>query len=367
MTAVALGPLSGTVAHAQTPPSPPGGRWQVVPVPVPGDGISHLLDADQAGPSSAWAVGYAHWARGVPYPHRPIVVRWAGGRWVSTTFSDAGTGEEWEQPRGVAADGADQAWLVTDRAEGGFLVPAVRRWDPTSRVWTRVPYALRDDNGNYATINGITAADDAVWMLVSGVFDGDTTTRAATWDGAAWVYLPDLPVTGYFADIDASGRDNIWVTSYAGTFQWDGARWVDRAPGGVQLWSPQVRAANDIWARGSRDVNGSLVRLLVHWDGTGWSEYPIGDVGTLYGPVVDAAGDIWLVDGSGKPDRSGYLRFTGSAFEHGEGPVRRNGISITIRDVVTLPGLAEPLAIGSATVLGSPETATSELRRPSRG
>src|SRR5438876_2306731 len=55
--------------------------------------------------------------------------------------------------------------------------------------------------------------------------------------------------------------------------------------------------ANDIWALGFGNVNGTLIE---HWNGTAWSVVPSPNVvGPLYGVATVSVNDVWAMGFSG--------------------------------------------------------------------
>lgn len=62
-----------------------------------------------------------------------------------------------------------------------------------------------------------------------------------------------------------------------------------------QLSGVAALASNDVWAAGYTLDNGTFHSLLLHWDGTTWSNFPIPDVGAIYTSIeVIASNDIWV-------------------------------------------------------------------------
>jgi hypothetical protein len=368
--------IGGGPATAESVPQPDGrevppaatapgaGPWRVLAPPVPTDRRSTLADADPVGTSSAWAAG---WIAASPgdgdFPRRPLVVRLVGDRWVSTDLTDVDAGGEYE--RGVAAAGPSEAWLAGMDGDG----VVTRRWNGTT--WTRVPFGLTADEGGWLESGRIAAAPGRAWLITTGIFDGYSHSRVAAWDGSAWTWLPDVTETyGDLYDIDAAGRDAVWVVG--GSFdkgfalQWNGTRWVDRLPGrsDLNLLRLHVVSRNSVWVYGERTGGPQVEHVLLHWNGTRWTERVVPGGVFSGGVTATTDGAVWVVARGDVPDRTRYLRYSsGSGFRAVDGPARTDAFSVQVADLVTLPGRGEPLMVGQAHVLGAPAAAASEARR----
>jgi hypothetical protein len=350
-------------AESSVAAAPGAGPWRILAPPVPTDRRSSLVDADPVGTSSAWAAGWvAESAGDGDAPRRPLVVRLVGDRWVPTDLTDVDAGGEYE--RGVAAAGPAEAWLAG--MDGNGVV--TRRWNGTT--WTRVPFGLTADEGGWLEAGRIAAVPGRAYLITTGIFDGYSHGRVATWNGTAWTWLPDVTTTyGDLYDIDAAGRDAVWVVG--GSFekgfalQWNGTRWVDRLPGraDLNLLRLHVASRNSVWVYGERTGGPEVENVLLHWNGTRWTERVVPDGLVSGGVTATSDGAAWVVARGEVPDRTRYLRFTGSGFRAVDGPARTDAFGVQVGDLVTLPGRGEPLMVGQAAVLGAPAAAASEARR----
>lgn len=354
--------LTGAPAAAQ------GGAWRVLPPPVPNDRRSSLSDADAIGATSAWAAGVVSTSAGdATYPSQPLVLRLNGGRWVSTQVADIDpTGE---YVRGVAAAGSGDGWLAGEDSNG----IVTRRWNGSS--WNRVPFGLRADEDGYLQPGRITAAGGRAWMITTGIFGGYSHGRVAAWTGSAWQWLPDITTTyGDLYDIDAAAANAVWAVG--GSFdrglvyQWNGSRWIDRLPGRADLNLVNVRVVNrnNVWVSGQRRSDDGFDNVLLNWNGSAWSEHVAPETSFGGGLTVTSDGAVWQPARGEYPDRAGYLRYTRSGgFQTVYGPERPDAFGVTVNDLVTVPVQAEPLMVGTVSVLGSPTAATTEARLGSGG
>jgi len=108
------------------------------------------------------------------------------------------------------------------------------------------------------------------------------------WNGSAWStsYTPSS-AQSVLRGIAEITPDNVWVVgeqqtsgmpSHPFTLHWDGLNWQsvhapDAAPGGKNaLVAVSGSAANDLWAVGfAVPLQGPMVPLIEHWDGSKWS------------------------------------------------------------------------------------------------
>lgn len=207
-------------------------------------------------PTDAWAVGDLFAGA------KSLIVHWNGSRWsdVPAAIPSHTT------MRAVAASSPSDAWAVgeTYRLGSTWQAPLTLHWD--GRSWKRV--ALPVPAGTYLSSVSVTSPANA-WAV-----GGYSTSAPATasneapivlhWDGAAWrrVPLPGLPPPG----------------------------------GGASLSGVSATSATDAWAVGGYSNADPAGALILHWDGSSWSQVPSvpANVG---GPFVaaTATGDTWLV------------------------------------------------------------------------
>ena len=131
-------------------------------------------------------------------------------------------------------------------------------------------------------------------------------------------------------DVAAISDEDVWaVGSYAqrneGGFEaplllhWDGTSWSESdAPpmeGRPYLQGVTAISSDDVWAVGYRegvgpDTQGPLP-LALHWDGSRWSMVPVADSGTPYSGFTSVAGtasdDVWAVGFTSTGEKGGTL------------------------------------------------------------
>jgi hypothetical protein len=343
--------------------------FRIVPVPAKAGMYSLLADATPDRGNTAWAVGYQGMAPG-PFegpPGDPLVLHWVDGALTPTPVRDAeGTGE---RETDVAAAGPENTWMIGEGNDGQVL----RRWNGTD--WVRQTTGLTGPQGPYQP-TGVAAHGDRAWLIGTDWVGSGEDARVAAWNGTRWRFLPAQgPEMAELWDVDATAADNVWTlgqgftdSGFRSTIeQWNGSAWVDRLPlrTDLNLQKLAVVSPTDVWAYGEHiDSPGEVTMTLVHWDGTRWTDHLLPSGSEFGGLTVAPDGAVWVVGTGSTPDRATYLRFDGTSVQSFPGPRRADGVYIQIRALITLPRRAEPMAVGIAATLGSPQTAAAELRRP---
>jgi hypothetical protein len=193
------------------------------------------------------------------------------------------------------------------------------------------------------TLLGVTAVTSAEAWAVGGIGDPNAPTAVAIqrWDGTRWSAFagpsPGASLNELRA-VDASAPSDVWAVGRTSSgldeepliLHFDGSEWtqaelpdeIDGVLNGVAAVSP-----TDVWAVGSvGDAEISLERALVlHWDGTAWADVEIARaIGGGKAALTDVEGvsptDLWAV---------GYhhfqpliLRFDGQAWSRSPTEVR---------------------------------------------
>jgi hypothetical protein len=223
----------------------------------------------------------------------PADGRSCGGAWRVVPSPNLGSADN--ELRAVSALSPRRVWAVgsfldVDRA----LEPLITRWD--GEAWTVVPSPTLALGGQLFGVDARSPRD--VWAVgdrgapfVSG------KTLIEHWDGRAWrvVSSPNAPAgpgaNGHLNAVLALSRDNAWaVGSHAAEFtplqplieHWDGRRWqvvaastgfLDSTLRGLGGTGPE-----NIWAVGDQivKVGPDVVEraLILHWDGSDWTEVP---------------------------------------------------------------------------------------------
>jgi hypothetical protein len=287
--------------------------------------------------SAAWAGGM----RSDQYPQGQLL-RWDGSAW-----SDWGSAHAAELPADLSigsiwASSPSDVWLVGYALETGWVM----HWDGSS--WSSLSGArvekepaLRD-----VGIGAVWAASARdVWAIGTGsqVYAGPREGRIVHWDGSAWSDLTPAmgqgPAPGGM-DLEAiwgASSDDVWAVGVDTILHWDGTSWsdwlaahpfpehwypdewsafvADWGAGAMtleesnQLWSIWGSSSTDVWAAGnvefvaSAEPDGAGGRdeevkgLLLHWDGTSWSNWTVAhpEVTLVQSLTIwgSSASDIW--------------------------------------------------------------------------
>lgn len=308
---VAATALVGGVASAQD-------GWTSEPFPQRPD-VSSTISTASSGGGETWAFGGYGQAGGTSSTSQAYR-RGAGGSWAEVPVPAAG------QLVSSAVVGPDEAWAIGwgyKNTEGTLL-----RWDGTAwaEVPVEVPGATRVRPDDVFTVGG------EVWMVGKGFADGPDSqqrTFVKRWDGAIWqdVPVPESAHEASFATIGGSPGD-LWLAgtrnNAAVSMHWDGTAWTEvpvpaiEIPEGAFLSVNDVaaNAPNDVWLSGGAQIydQPQTQPVLMHWDGTAWTEAAANNSPGEPGEFVHAQGALWNVAANG------VLRYEGTHWQAVAGP-----------------------------------------------
>jgi flagellar hook capping protein FlgD len=238
-----------------------GSRWSVAPSPAIVGGSSFSAVSALAS-NDVWAVGQESFS---PNPAmKPLAAHWDGSGWkaVEAPF----VGNRINQLLGVSARAPGDVWAVgTWRSTTTTFHILILHWNGSA--WSVTPAADPGNNDELLAAAAVSAND--AWA-VGDRHDpvGDTQQPLIMhWNGSAWSTYPLAPFPGDFARLNA------------------------------------IRAASPtgIWAAGAFATvsGGPSEALLMHWDGTSWSEVATGPTGGsseyFNGLAVGGECDAWAV------------------------------------------------------------------------
>ncbi|NRQ33181.1 hypothetical protein HII36_15205 [Nonomuraea sp. NN258] len=257
-----------------------GSRWRVadqVSKRLPDATDSFITGIDADGPAHAWAVGNGHAGLGT----LPFAMRWDGRDWHMSR--PLGPGED-QRLDDVAVDGR-RAALVGNRGrwadDPGLHSPFLLTWN--GRRFSEQTF------GRGEVFTAVATGRDHTWIAGGRTSGGCADSRPAVWHASAPgaapapASLPDVG-TGMLTAIWQNGPRDVWVT---------GTR------GGPGLCDP---------------VEGSGTPLMLHWDGTSWTEIALpGRVQRLHDMTSPGSGEVWLAatDDQAPLGRLLLLRFDG--------------------------------------------------------
>jgi len=299
-----------------------GSIFQVVPTPNTATApISNdlLTGAASTSTQDVWAVGFATDPTNTDHP---LAEHWNGTKWTVAPTPDGTSGS---QLAAVAAMSPTNAWAVGFQNSDLSIAAnttLIEHWNGSS--WSIVPSPNPDTEGNVLTSVTATSATD-VWA--AGYFTTGGGEQILPlfehWNGTAWSVVPVPAVdssVNFVRSINAVSPTNIWAVGYQVDdssghsddliLHWDGTRWTDQPIlpiGQVTLQSVHAVSANDVWAVGTGlgDTGGDSTNLALHWNGTAWTSVPIPNVDTpnqganfLESVTALSANDVWAVGGA---------------------------------------------------------------------
>jgi hypothetical protein len=290
-------------------------------------GISAVSSTD------AWAAGY--------FGHRTLLVHWDGSTWTQVPSPNPGGPGE-NSFYGVSADSPTDAWAVGLSEK--FQSPAgtlIAHWNGTS--WTQVP---SPEPGRLSWLFAVSAVSPAdAWAV--GYFSskaGADRTLIEHWNGTAWTKVPS-PTKGadytYLTSVSAISATDAWAVGYyytpgtnarTLTEHWNGTAWsiVPSPVPGQQNMLNGVTAvsATDAWAVGFLYPPGHSATpnsLILHWDGSTWTQVPAPDPGGADGTYLMAVTalcgtDVWAAGSFSSENRTLTLRWDGTTWKQVKSP-----------------------------------------------
>jgi hypothetical protein len=262
------------------------------------------------GSSGAWAVGQKC-PKGPEgcVPGNDEILRESGGAWSPVAAPSPGGQASLVA---VSADSASDAWAVGsyDGGEKNLYL----HW--THGAWQKVNGPTPDGS----TLTGVAAIspDDALAVGSYTSSTGGTVTLGLHWNGRSWtkVATPDPTAsTGddtLLAVTAIPGSTGAWAAGYSLDPQsrtktlvlhWNGTRWSQVASPPVATFATQLAgvaavSSSDAWAVGqSGNELNAYHPLALHWSHGVWSQQKLPSLGgnhILYG-VAATASDVWAV------------------------------------------------------------------------
>lgn len=171
-----------------------------------------------------------------------------------------------------------------------------------------------DSVGAFLSVWG--ASSDDVWAVGGQVSAlGEAGTGAAyrrqsgTW--AAAELPPDAPLLNWVHGTTS----RLWIVGNAGAAYYrEGDAWTTTPTGtDAPLWGCWAVSDDDVWAVGGDALDPDAEPVIVHFDGTTWSDHPLPDLdrsaNAMFKVWAAATDDVWVVGDSGV-----ILHFDGQAW-----------------------------------------------------
>jgi len=183
------------------------------------------------------------------------------------------------------------------------------------------------------------------WAVGSRSTKAGTVATILQWTGKRWAKVP-VPqpsrTKASLQSVDAVSTTDAWaVGSYVDdatgvertlVLHWDGTSWSQvpspsRGPQVSVLWSVSADSATDAWAIGNEGNGRHSFGFALHWDGTRWSRVATpqpSDAVTLRGVTAISPTDAWAVGGFQNNETFAFeslvLHWNGTAWSEVEHP-----------------------------------------------
>ena len=204
-----------------------------------------------------------------------------------------------------------------------------------------------------------------VWVAGTTTKHGNAALEHWT-GGSSWTQV-DSPNPGGFSSINAMtavSATDIWATGtfsdpgttpghspgHALILHWDGTSWTQQPiPGdtGFSLAAVSATSASNAWAVGAITSNGSQQTLILHWDGTSWTRQPSPGPGSgfLTSVAATSPSNAWAVGGI-DPSHALILHWDGTSWTQASSPVPtpNGGLALT---GVTATSASDAWTVGS--------------------
>src|SRR6516164_289759 len=295
--------VSAALASAAEPPAPQAAITS----------LAGSLAAVSAGSATdAWAVGQTQ-------THKTLALHWNGTSWAQVPTPAPGAFGSLLS--GVTEISPTNVWAVGSSNTSSGGAGLVLHWN--GMRWARVPTPSAGISG-LSGISAVSAAD--VWAVGRDLTATTGKTLVLHWDGKAWTQVSspnpgatDNQLLGVHMTSATDGwavglTTNSLAQNLTLVLHWDGTAWTQvpspsfgLSNGGSQLAAVSALTGSDAWASGLVFTNGGGEgTLLLHWNGMAWtrvaapSPSPGGATGGsfLNGVAMVATADVWSAGGT---------------------------------------------------------------------
>jgi hypothetical protein len=292
-------------------------NWEADEISVKGMAVRSTDDA--------WAVGYiSHRGR-----RELLTVHWDGSEWRLIPVPKLPTHSLESSLDGVSIVSVDDVWAVGYQTLGGVWRTLILRWNgkewkiiPSPNIdyamnkWgQRVPVTAQDNQ--LSNVISLSKSDAWAFGVAHDTLAGEKSL-ALHWDGASWK-VSGSPKVGLITDASVDQSKGIWVVNggsnaeswMAGAVKKQNSSGWDKAEMprieqpillAVSAFSPDyVWGVGYKWSgfpQGAKSHQVGARSLVMHWDGTSWTEVPGPDpsyIQQLFDVAVLDKGDIWAV------------------------------------------------------------------------
>lgn len=307
-----------------------GESWSQVASPSPGifsgGGINVTLYAvGGVAPDDVWALGTYKTQHEVDFfvGFQSLALHWDGSSWQQVDTPQTPVGGTGAFLYDIFPVASDDIWAVGTRVAPDFgavgTVGLVLHWDGST--WTELPTPPIVSVDQHVLYDlEVFAPDDvvAVGGHSSGGFGPPDTPYAVRWNGSEWSLVEGIPTPGlqnFVKGMAATSGDDIWLaghvfetSSQPFLVHFDGTSWQRVVADGTwpfaELRAVTARATDDVWAVGVYTEEPPPAvgkKLILHYDGTSWTQVAADAAGPLDGTLWDVAaslnGELWTVGG----------------------------------------------------------------------
>jgi hypothetical protein len=296
--------VAPSAAYAATCPSGPA---------VAGSALSGVAVTS---PTNAWAAGQHYDGK----TFQTLTQHWNGKAWNVVASPNPGGTANPADFQAVAATSPSNAWAVGEYCQAPVYQTLIEHWNGTK--WSQVPTL---NPGRYARLSAVAATSATnAWAVGHYSTSGATLTQETLiehWNGTTWKPVPSpspdaTPKGGPdLFGVSATSVTNAWAVGdyYPPKLQqiltliehWNGIKWVQVPspdPGSVgldSLYGVSATATNNAWAVGNYYNGAAYQTLILHWNGTKWSQVPSPNPGgtarghSLVGVTATAPSNAW--------------------------------------------------------------------------
>ncbi|HEV2451965.1 MAG TPA: hypothetical protein VGS62_08555 [Streptosporangiaceae bacterium] len=267
---------------------PAGSLASVAAIPsstcVPGTVPGYLAGVAATSSSSAWAAGDYSTSTAV----QTLIEHWNGTAWCTVASPDPGGSSETNRLQGVAAVSSSSAWAVGSYGTSTRSHTLIEHWNGTA--WNKQASPNPTGFSRGSLLSGVAAASSSNAWAVGASSHGFTSSRTliAHWDGTAWTQVPSPNPGGtgsssqnVLLSVAATSSSNAWAAGFYSTgtgarslvLHWNGTAWTQQTSlNQGELESVAAISPASAWAAGSLGGNPASKTLVEHWNGTAWSQ-----------------------------------------------------------------------------------------------
>ncbi len=251
---------------------------------APGTVPGLLAGVAASSSSDAWAAGISSTSTSV----QTLIEHWNGTAWCTVASPDPGSSSETNQLAGVAAVSSSSAWAVGSYGTSTRSHTLIAHWNGTSWSQQASPNPAGFSSGSQLSGVAATSSSDAWAVGASSHSFTNSRTLIAHWDGTAWTQVPSPNPGGtgsssqnVLYSVTATSSSNAWAVGLYSTgtgpnalvLHWNGTAWTQQpSPIQAELHSVAGAAPASAWAAGSMGGGPVFKTLIEHWNGTAWSQ-----------------------------------------------------------------------------------------------